>query len=381
MTTSNVWNTPTDAGAWDQDKAAKAATGLSRFLQAIVGEHPTPFEAPTTVSSPQSQSPVNQVGPAAMSASPVGNADLNITSGFGPRGGRLHGGVDIGVPSGSPILAATAGTVTHAGNDDPGGYGTWVEITAPDGTATRYGHMSGINVKQGQTVSAGQIIGASGGIPGSPGAGNSRGAHLHFEVRKGGTPVDPMSFLAGGSAIVGEGQAPEMAHTTATAPRSPEAAAESGVEKVKDALRGDPVEDTPQGQQAGQPAQAGGTLDQFLAAIRQVESGGNYSLYNTSGLSDASGAYQFISTTWGGYGGYRNAAQAPPQVQDEKARMHATELFNRYGDWRLVAIAWYGGPGIADQVARGVDPGSPKGQGPYLAYGDKVMRLMGTANG
>lgn len=117
-------------------------------------------------------------------------------------------------------------------------------------------------------------------------------------------------------------------------------------------------------------------LQSFLAATKQHESGGNYGIYNQSGLSDASGAYQFISTTWGGYGGYHNAAEAPPEVQDAKAAEMASQLFERYHDWRLVAIAWYGGPGIADQAAAGQDPGNPDQQGSYLAYGDTIVRMM-----
>jgi hypothetical protein len=55
----------------------------------------------------------------------------------------------------------------------------------------------------------------------------------------------------------------------------------------------------------------------------------------------------------------------------------ASALFNQFHSWRLVAIAWYGGPGVAQQVAAGQDPGSPQGQGGYLAYGNTIAGMMG----
>lgn len=70
------------------------------------------------------------------------------------------------------------------------------------------------------------------------------------------------------------------------------------------------------------------------------------------------------------------AAQASPQEQDAIARKWALQLFDQFHDWRLVAIAWYGGPGVAAQVAKGVDPGSPEGQGPYIAYGNTIASMM-----
>jgi hypothetical protein len=118
-------------------------------------------------------------------------------------------------------------------------------------------------------------------------------------------------------------------------------------------------------------------VDSFLGAIRQHESGGNYQIYNQSGLSNASGAYQFIGSTWKGLGGSTSsAAEASPAEQDRIARAYALKLFQQFGSWKLVAVAWYGGSGVAEQVTRGQDPGSPEGQGPYLAYGDTIQRMM-----
>jgi hypothetical protein len=118
-------------------------------------------------------------------------------------------------------------------------------------------------------------------------------------------------------------------------------------------------------------------IEAFLNATKQHESGGDYTIYNQSGQSNASGAYQFLGSTWKGMGGSTaNAAEASPAEQDAIARKMAQQLFDKYHSWRLVAIAWYGGPGVADQVAAGQNPGSPEGQGPYLAYGDTIMRMM-----
>ena len=109
-----------------------------------------------------------------------------ITSGFGWRWGRMHEGIDIGVPCGTPIHAAASGTVIYSGWMD--GYGNIVVIDHGNGLATAYGHQSAIYVGGG-SVSQGQSIGAVGST------GNSTGCHLHFEVRVNGTPVDPLGYL------------------------------------------------------------------------------------------------------------------------------------------------------------------------------------------
>lgn len=87
------------------------------------------------------------------------------------------------------------------------------------------------------------------------------------------------------------------------------------------------------------------TLDEFMAAIRQVESGGRYTIGKNA--SGASGAYQFIDSTWGGYGGYSSAYLAPPEVQDARARQLMQAYYDQFGDWDHVAAAWIGGPGTA----------------------------------
>jgi murein DD-endopeptidase MepM/ murein hydrolase activator NlpD len=110
-----------------------------------------------------------------------------VVSPFGMRWGRLHAGVDIAVPAGTPIRAAAGGTVAIAGW--MGGYGQYTCIQHGGGMATCYAHQSSIGVHTGQHVSQGQVIGAVGCT------GHCFGDHLHFEVRINGSPVDPMGYL------------------------------------------------------------------------------------------------------------------------------------------------------------------------------------------
>ncbi|NUN64256.1 peptidoglycan DD-metalloendopeptidase family protein [Pseudanabaena biceps] len=117
-------------------------------------------------------------------------ADGVFTSGFGWRWGRVHQGIDIAAPVGTPILAAASGVVEYSSWND-GGYGNMIDIRHADGTITRYAHMNDRFVKEGQTVTQGQLIGEMGST------GFSTGPHLHFEIRpNGGSAIDPMTFLA-----------------------------------------------------------------------------------------------------------------------------------------------------------------------------------------
>jgi murein DD-endopeptidase MepM/ murein hydrolase activator NlpD len=104
-----------------------------------------------------------------------------------------HSGLDIAVPQGTPVAAAAPGIVAWTKTGPQ--YGNYVMIIHEDGLATLYAHLSRIDVKQDQFISRGEILGLSGGRPGTQGAGLSTGSHLHFEVRKGGIPVNPMTFL------------------------------------------------------------------------------------------------------------------------------------------------------------------------------------------
>jgi peptidoglycan DL-endopeptidase CwlO len=113
-----------------------------------------------------------------------------IVSPFGMRWGRLHAGVDIAVPTGTPIRAAAGGTVSLVQSEAvSGGYGNYTCISHGGPIATCYAHQSSIGVSMGQHVSQGQVIGAVGCT------GHCFGPHLHFEVRINGTPVNPLGYL------------------------------------------------------------------------------------------------------------------------------------------------------------------------------------------
>ena len=100
---------------------------------------------------------------------------------------HAHSGLDIAAPNGTPIKAAADGTVSHAGT--MGGYGNLVIITHENGVQTYYGHCSKIYVKVGTKVTAGDTIAAVGST------GYSTGNHLHFEIRKNGTTINPQKYL------------------------------------------------------------------------------------------------------------------------------------------------------------------------------------------
>jgi len=110
-----------------------------------------------------------------------------ITSGFGPRWGGFHYGLDIAANTGTPIHAAAAGTVIYAGWFD--GFGNFVIVDHGNGIATTYGHQSQIAASVGEHVSQGEVIGYVGST------GFSTGPHLDFEVRVNGQPVDPLGYL------------------------------------------------------------------------------------------------------------------------------------------------------------------------------------------
>ena len=113
-----------------------------------------------------------------------------FTSGFGPRWGEMHRGIDLAARSRTPIYATADGVVTRAGWN--GGYGRVVYIKHPFDIETRYAHLARIRVKKGQSVSRGQKIGDMGN------SGRSTGTHLHYEVRVGGKAVNPMIFIKAG---------------------------------------------------------------------------------------------------------------------------------------------------------------------------------------
>lgn len=119
-----------------------------------------------------------------------------ITSKFGRRWNRWHNGIDIGVGSGTTVYTAHAGTVSMVAHDADG-YGNWIEMSHGYGITTRYAHLSHrFATKRGMKLDHGEVVGLSGGGPNDDGRGNSQGAHLHYEIRVNGTPVDPERFMA-----------------------------------------------------------------------------------------------------------------------------------------------------------------------------------------
>jgi len=96
-------------------------------------------------------------------------------------------------PRGTSVLAAASGYVAWARTGPS--YGNYIMIIHANGMSTLYAHLSQMNVVADQFVARGDLIGRSGGVPGTQGAGLSTGAHLHFEVRKNGIPVNPLDYL------------------------------------------------------------------------------------------------------------------------------------------------------------------------------------------
>ncbi|MBD2022462.1 peptidoglycan DD-metalloendopeptidase family protein [Leptolyngbya sp. FACHB-36] len=117
-----------------------------------------------------------------------------LTSGYGWRWGRMHKGIDIAAPIGTPVVAAASGVVITAGWNS-GGYGNLVEVQHPDGSVTLYAHNERILVREGQQVEQGQQISEMGST------GYSTGPHCHFEVHlPGHGSVNPMAHLPRGGA-------------------------------------------------------------------------------------------------------------------------------------------------------------------------------------
>ena len=113
-----------------------------------------------------------------------------VVSGFGMRWGRMHEGIDIAVPAGTPIRAAASGSVILLqGDAESGGYGNFTCLEHGGGLQTCYAHQSAFAVGSGQSVSQGDVIGYVGCT------GHCYGDHLHFEVRVYGAPTDPLGYL------------------------------------------------------------------------------------------------------------------------------------------------------------------------------------------
>lgn len=136
-------------------------------------------------------------------------ASLSLTSNFGVRsdpftgGRRMHKGVDIPGPVGTPIYATADGVVSRA--QWVSGYGNFVEIAHGSGIETRYGHMSRLAIEPNARVHRGQLIGYMGST------GRSTGSHLHYEVRVAGEAVNPLPFVQGDDYVLARSVKPPVA--------------------------------------------------------------------------------------------------------------------------------------------------------------------------
>lgn len=162
---------------------------------------PKPAEAPKPAQSEIAKTPAKEpeatasiaapAAPAPSAASGLGfrwPAKGRVIAGFGGAGGNE--GINIALPEGTPVKAAEDGTVAYAGSDVKG-YGKLVLIRHDNGYVSAYAHNGEINVKHGEKVKRGQPIAKSGQT------GNVTAPQLHFEIRKGATPIDPMPHLSG----------------------------------------------------------------------------------------------------------------------------------------------------------------------------------------
>jgi murein DD-endopeptidase MepM/ murein hydrolase activator NlpD len=158
---------------------------------------PAPVAAPAPAPTPVAAAPapakeIEATG--ALTPAPAGPtaefrwpARGRVITGFGGSGSNE--GINIAVPEGTPVKAAEAGTVAYAGSEVKG-YGNLVLIRHDNGFVSAYAHNGEIEVKRGQKVTRGQLIAKSGQ------SGNVTSPQLHFEIRKGSTPVDPVPHLA-----------------------------------------------------------------------------------------------------------------------------------------------------------------------------------------
>jgi murein DD-endopeptidase MepM/ murein hydrolase activator NlpD len=166
--------------------ASKAAPPAPANPRVALNEPPASARIATPTPTIETESGAGEAAPGTPSFRwPVRG---RIISGFGPRNGQQNDGIDLSVPEGTSVKAADDGVVAYAGNELKG-YGNLVLVRHQNGYVTAYAHASELMVKRGDTVKRGQIIARSGQT------GNVTAPQLHFEIRKGKVPVDPVQFL------------------------------------------------------------------------------------------------------------------------------------------------------------------------------------------
>jgi murein DD-endopeptidase MepM/ murein hydrolase activator NlpD len=157
-----AFSTSGAAASADEERAGKILSQLDKMNLYRIAVDQLPFDTPV-------------------------KAGFRFTSPYGYRWGRLHAGVDLAGPVGTPIYAPADGTVIVA--EVERGYGNVIKIQHAFGISTVYGHLNKIRVNKGQKVSRGDLIGDMGNT------GRSTGPHLHYEIRVSGKPTNPMTFI------------------------------------------------------------------------------------------------------------------------------------------------------------------------------------------
>ena len=168
------------SGTIDARFGSQLLSALTRF-QRGAGLPVDGAAGPTTISALRREPPRSPLLLAWPLLAPVGDR-------FGPRGHRFHEGIDLLAPFGTEVIAAAPGRVAWAG-PRAGGWGKLVTLANGHRLRTMYAHLSRIDVKVGQWVSGGQVIGRVGQ------SGDATAPHLHFEVRVGDGAIDPLSVL------------------------------------------------------------------------------------------------------------------------------------------------------------------------------------------
>jgi murein DD-endopeptidase MepM/ murein hydrolase activator NlpD len=166
----------------------RSAAEVQKGRLIFVLETPPPPAAPVDNARAKPAAPSAETGAATAARFRWPVAYPQVTSYFGRRWGRPHEGIDLTAPIGTPVMAAGTGEVVYAGNAVRG-YGNMVVLKHEEELMTVYAHNSVLFVKVGQRVQAGQRVALSGQ------SGHATGPHVHFEVREGQTPRDPLPFL------------------------------------------------------------------------------------------------------------------------------------------------------------------------------------------
>lgn len=167
-------SSPTPAAAGSGDAVPEREAGLPRL-------------APLVARAPGADTTVRLTRPERWPLDASGFVTRGQVGAGGPEPDEAHPGLDIAVPVGTVVRAAGGGVVTRTGADSA--YGRFVLLDHPGGYASMYGHLSRVVVRAGDTVAAGQTLGLSGN------SGRSTAPHLHFEIRRAGQPLDPLTLV------------------------------------------------------------------------------------------------------------------------------------------------------------------------------------------